>query len=77
MWTLLRREDTVTSPNENIYALGQKYIYLIIYTYIYITSNSSCIYKVQILIVGRVTRVYTKKHEYTHVSIFQIILCLI
>ena len=27
----------------------------------YITSNSSYIYKVQILIVGRVTHVYTKK----------------
>ena len=31
------------------------------YTVIYITSNSSCISKVQILIVGRVTRVYTEK----------------
>ena len=37
------------------------YIYVIMYTVIYITSNSCCIYKVQILIVGRVTRVYTKK----------------
>ena len=35
------------------------------------------VYKVQILIVGRITRVYTKKHEYTHVSIFQIVLCFI
>ena len=45
--------------------------------YTWSCNNSSCIYKGQILIVGRVTRVYTKKNEYTHVSIFQIALCFI
>ena len=40
------------------------------YTVIYITSNCSCIYKVQILIVGRVTCVYTKKSMNILMSVF-------
>ena len=55
-----------------------KYIYVIMYTIIYITHGYVvivlvAIYKVQILIGGRVIRVYTK----TYVSIFQIVLCFI
>ena len=51
MWTLLHRKDTVISPNETIYSHLQ---------YTWLCSKSSCIYKVQILIVCRVTHVYTK-----------------
>ena len=51
-----------------------KYIYVIMYTVIYnytwLCSNSSCIYKVQILIAGRVTRVYTKKSVNILMSVF-------
>ena len=69
MRTLLHREDTVINPSENIYVIMYE-IYVIMYTVIYITSNSSCIYKVQILIVSRVTRVYTKKSMNILMSVF-------
>ena len=65
MWTLLHREDTVISPNENIYVIMHEiYIYIYICNYVnshlhytWLCSNSSCIYKVQILIVGWVIRI--------------------